>query len=511
MNTGSALSTDGPSRSDFERIVESIPHIVWVADAHGDALYVNQQGSEYTGGGSAQTDWTSLVHPDDLAATTTAWDLAVTAGTALWFECRIRRHDGSYRWMEARANPTSGADGQVASWVGTWTDIDDRKGRAEDRRRYEEFQAAVLDHVAEGLYAVDDRGRATYVNSAAADMLGYRPDELIGQDMHQLVHYQRADGTRLHAEDCALLNVRSTGRPIRMADETFTRRDGTLIPVTYSSAPLALGPETRGAVVVFRDATHEQTQQAAVRRELEALAWIGRVREALDENRIELFSQPIRALSHGKDAEELLMRLRTRSGEVVLPGCFIPTAERYGMITELDQWAMVRATELAATGRCVEVNVSAQSIVTGKMLGLIEHQLAVTGARPADLVVELTETALLSDLRAGEEFARGLADIGCGLALDDFGTGYSSLGHLKRLPLTHLKIDVDFIVDLPNNSANQHLVRAIVDLAHGFGIRTVAEGVEDAATLELVRTFGVDSAQGFYLGRPQPVRGAGWD
>jgi PAS domain S-box-containing protein len=505
MDAADGPTVDGPRRSDFERIVESIPHIVWVADAQGDALYVNRKGLEFTGS-STEAAWTTLVHPEDVEATTAAWTRAVDTGSAFLFECRIRRYDGQYRWMEARANPTFATDGQVASWVGTWTDIDDRMGRAEDRRRYEEFRTAVLDHVAEGLYAVDEHGRATYVNAAAAELLGYQPDELIGQDMHELIHHQRADGTRLHADDCALLNVRFTGRAIRMADGTFTRRDGTLVPVTYSSAPLALGSDVRGAVVVFRDATHEQTQQAAVRRELEALAWIGRVREALDESRIEMFSQPIAALGEGEDAEELLMRLRTRSGELVLPGCFIPTAERYGMITELDQWAIVQATELAATRRRVEVNVSAQSILTGRMLELIDHQLRVTGARPTDLVIELTETALLHDIRAGESFARGLAEIGCGLALDDFGTGYSSLGHLKRLPLTHVKIDLDFIVDLPENAANQHLVRAIVDLARGFGIRTVAEGVEDAETLELVRTFGVDYAQGFHIGRPQPVR-----
>jgi PAS domain S-box-containing protein len=505
MDIAGGLAAEGPSRSRFERIVESIPHVVWVADARGNPLYVNSKGSEYTGA-SADVDWTTLVHPEDLEAITTAWDVAVADGSPFGIECRIRRHDGRYRWMEARANPTPGANAEVASWVGTWTDIDDRKGRADDRRRYEGFRAAVLDHMAEGLYAIDEDGRATYVNPAAGELLGYRPTELIGQRVHELICHQQADGTRLHADDCPLLHVQVTGRSIRRGDGAYTRRDGTVMRVTFSVAPFALGPETGGAVVVFRDATHEQTHQAAVRQELEALAWIGRVREALDENRIELFSQPIVALGDGENAEELLMRLRTRSGEVVLPGCFIPTAERYGMVIELDEWAMVRAIELAATGRRVEVNVSAQSVATDRMLGLIEHQLAVTGARPSDLVVELTETALLADIRAGESFARGLAEIGCGLALDDFGTGYSSLGHLKRLPLTHLKIDVDFVVDLPNNFANQHLVRAIVDLAQGFGIQTVAEGVEDAATLELVREFGVDYAQGFHLGRPEPVR-----
>jgi EAL domain-containing protein (putative c-di-GMP-specific phosphodiesterase class I) len=101
-----------------------------------------------------------------------------------------------------------------------------------------------------------------------------------------------------------------------------------------------------------------------------------------------------------------------------------------------------------------------------------------------------------------------LADLGCGLALDDFGTGFGSFTYLKRLPISYLKIDIEFVRDLVTNPANQHVVRAIVSLAQAFGLQTIAEGVEDEATLQLLRDEGVDYAQGFHLGRPAPLDGS---
>ena len=139
------------------------------------------------------------------------------------------------------------------------------------------------------------------------------------------------------------------------------------------------------------------------------------------------------------------------------------------------------------------------------MLSFIEEEIHRTGADPVDLVFEITETALMTDLRAGAEFARSLAGLGCGLAIDDFGTGFGSLVYLKKLPITQLKIDIEFVRDLATNQANRHVVEAIVRLARAFNVRTVAEGIEDDATLECVRAAGVDFGQGFYFGRPAPI------
>ena len=153
----------------------------------------------------------------------------------------------------------------------------------------------------------------------------------------------------------------------------------------------------------------------------------------------------------------------------------------------------------------VEANLSARSVGNFALLPLIERELRDSGADPANLVFEITETALMGDIEKGEAFAHGLADIGCGLALDDFGTGFGSFTYLKALPIGYLKIDIEFVRDLDSSPANQHLVKAIVNLARSFGHRTIAEGVEDERTLELLREYGVDFAQGYFLGRPAPI------
>ncbi len=374
-----------------------------------------------------------------------------------------------------------------------------------DRKEAEAFRQIVMDNMAEGLYTLDEGGRVTSVNPAACHLLGWSEEELLGQSMHETIHFQDADHQPIPAEACELLEVRVLGRTLRSSDATFTRKDGTTFPVAFSSAPLLSEETIGGVVVVFRDVTEEKKEEAALRRELAALSWVGRIRDALDEGRFVLYSQPIVPLGDAHAAEELLLRMVDRDGEIVPPGEFLPAAEKYGLIAEIDRWVVSRSVELAAQGRIVECNLSAASLESPNMLSFIEDEIRRTGADPASLVFEITETALMIDLRAGAEFAQRLAALGCGLAIDDFGTGFGSLVYLKKLPITQLKIDLEFVRDLPNNRANRHVVEAIVSLARAFNVRTVAEGIEDEATLECVRAAGVDFAQGFYLGRPAPI------
>jgi EAL domain-containing protein (putative c-di-GMP-specific phosphodiesterase class I) len=245
-----------------------------------------------------------------------------------------------------------------------------------------------------------------------------------------------------------------------------------------------------------------------MKRALDALAWVGRTRDALDEHRLILYSQPIVPLADDKPSEELLLRMIGREGEIIRPAAFLPTAEKYGLIGEIDKWVITQAAELAAQGKRVHANLSALSISNLHLLAHIERALREAEANPSDLVFEITETALVEDLDAGAAFARGLCDIGCELALDDFGTGYSGFSILKKLPIKYLKIDLEFVLDLVSNPSNQHVVKAIVSLAEGFGQKTVGEGVEDGATLALLSDYGVDYAQGYHLGRPDTLERA---
>jgi PAS domain S-box-containing protein len=373
-----------------------------------------------------------------------------------------------------------------------------------DRTEAEHFRAAVMATIVEGLYVLDRNGQLKFMNPAAAKLLGWSEGELRGKSMHEAIHYQHADGSPHPEEECELLKVRTERRAVQMMHEAFTSKDGTIIPVSYSAAPLMRGTSLDGVVVVFRDRTEEQAKEEQASHELDTLAWVGRIRDAFDQDRMVLYSQPIIPLAGGRPSQELLLRMLGAGGEVILPGSFLPVAERYGLVGEIDRWVISQAARRAAGGARVEANLSARSIGNFDLLPLIERELEAAGADPADLVFEITETALMENAEAGEAFAQGLSKIGCPIALDDFGTGFSSFTYLKTLPITYLKIDVDFVRDLARNAANQHLVRAIVGLAGDFGYETIAEGVEDAEALAILKEFGVDFAQGNYLGAPAP-------
>ena len=194
-----------------------------------------------------------------------------------------------------------------------------------------------------------------------------------------------------------------------------------------------------------------------------------------------------------------------RDGVMIAPGRFLPAAEQYGLIEEIDRWVLAQAVKLAARGLKVHFNISGKSLGSRKLLSDLVRALRDTGADPALLVCEITETALANDETVAEAFVRELTELGCEVILDDFGMGYGGFAYLKRLPVTVLKIDMEFVRDLLENPQNQHVVKAIVTLAHGFGRKTIAEGVETESTLALLKDYGVDYAQGYLIGRPAPI------
>jgi PAS domain S-box-containing protein len=413
---------------------------------------------------------------------------------------------------------TSAAPGETRSWLANYYPVwieGEISGIGlvvvdiTDRLAAEEFRSVVMDNMAEGLYALDSEGRLMFMNAAASKMLGWSEHELRGELMHDAIHFQHADGSSFPADRCDLLRAAVENRAIRVADDAFTGKDGSIFRVAYSSAPLITGSNGRGVVVVFHDTTEENARRTRAQRELNALSWVGRIRDALDENRMVLYSQRIIPLAtRANRSEELLIRMLGRDGEIIPPGVFLPVAEKYGQIEEIDQWVITQAAGLAAGGRRVHANLSADSIGSLDLPSRIESELSDAGADPANVVFEITETALMGDMEAGQAFTRGITDIGCAVALDDFGTGYGSFTYLQKLHIAYIKIDIEFVRDLVSNTTNQHLVKAIVNIAHGLGQQTIAEGVENSETLDLLREYGVDLAQGFYLGRPQPLASA---
>ena len=232
------------------------------------------------------------------------------------------------------------------------------------------------------------------------------------------------------------------------------------------------------------------------------MTWVQRIRAALCEDRFVLYGQPIIHL--GSDAEshvELLIRMLGDDGATIAPGAFLPAAERFGLINEIDRWVVATAIGLAKAGQRVAVNLSAYSIGDEQITQLAREAIA-DGLDPASLAFEITESAAVTNVAEAREFAAELTGLGCDLAIDDFGTGFASFTYLKHIPARYVKIDMEFIKDLASSATDKHVVASIVDVARSLGKRTIAEGVEDEPTLTAVRELGVDFAQGFYTGRP---------
>ncbi|MGA2453705.1 MAG: EAL domain-containing protein [Solirubrobacteraceae bacterium] len=251
--------------------------------------------------------------------------------------------------------------------------------------------------------------------------------------------------------------------------------------------------------------------------------WLARLRRALDGGLFVLHFQPIIALSdrHVSHHEALLRLADEPEGRLVAPGRFLPAAERYGMIREIDRMvinevvALLGAQASAPIGDSalaeasppprIAVNVSAVSITDVTLLAHIARRLHWHQVDPSRLVIEITETAAISDMDSAKAFCAGVLALGCGLALDDFGAGYGSFQYLKHLPFSYLKIDGDFIRRLPVSRTDQLVVRALAGVVRGMGAQTIAEFVGDETTIGMLRSYGVDYAQGFAVGRPQPA------
>jgi diguanylate cyclase (GGDEF)-like protein len=235
----------------------------------------------------------------------------------------------------------------------------------------------------------------------------------------------------------------------------------------------------------------------------ERLAWVGHLREAIDSDRLALHHQPIFDLADRMPAaDEILVRMLEPDGSVLPPAAFLPTAERFGLIREIDRWVIAHAIEAAAPDGPITINVSARSTSDPALPHHIHAALERSGADPANVVFEITETAAAT---AGEElraFGARIERLGCALAIDDFGTGFGSLTYLKHLPVRYLKIDMEFVRGINESAADRAIVQSIVTIAKSLGMQTIGEGVEDEETLQRLTDLGVDFAQGYHLGRP---------
>ena len=266
----------------------------------------------------------------------------------------------------------------------------------------------------------------------------------------------------------------------------------------------------RGRVQVYYADDVELVQR---RGEME---WVSQLNRALQDDQFVLYQQRIIALGGNVagPACEFLLRLKGRDGALILPGAFIPAAERYDLMPKLDRWVLTHAfehlarqfaTHRAKAGSIYFINLSGATLGDGGYLKFVKEALSRNGIPPQAICFEITETATISNLAIALSFIQNVRSLGCKVALDDFGAGLSSFSYLKNLSADYLKIDGSFVRDMLVDPMDAAIVQAINSIGHVAGMKTIAEFVEHAdINVELAR-IGVDYAQGYAIHRPEPI------
>ncbi|RZA22037.1 MAG: EAL domain-containing protein [Lysobacteraceae bacterium] len=254
---------------------------------------------------------------------------------------------------------------------------------------------------------------------------------------------------------------------------------------------------------------------AAITTRMGEMEWASRLREALREGRLLLDYQELHSIQPGgkdKPHVELLLRLRAEDGREVMPGAFLPAAERYGLMPAIDRWvvgtALTNIDRLHPSGSGLAtcaINLSSSSLEDAGLFELIADLIQANGLDPGRLLFEITETVAMRDFAASSALISSLRQLGCRVALDDFGAGMSSFGYMKNLELDMVKIDGSFVQELATDRMSQSIVRAVTEIGHQQGLAVVAEWVSSPEMIGLLRQMGVDYAQGFALHKPERV------
>lgn len=238
--------------------------------------------------------------------------------------------------------------------------------------------------------------------------------------------------------------------------------------------------------------------------------WEERIRWALKEDRFVLYFQPVADLMSYKVTHyEVLLRMLGKDNELIKPAAFLDTAERFGLIREIDCWVLTNAIKEQAARRdrgndvSLAVNISGRHFGSSEIMTVVKDSMQTYSADPQKIIFEVTETAAVGNLSEAREFIDSLKAIGCRFALDDFGIGFSSFHYLRNLPVDFVKIDGSFVRNLHVDKDDRVFVKAMVDLAHGLGITCIAEFVENKEIVGILQNLGVELGQGYYLAKPE--------
>ena len=251
-----------------------------------------------------------------------------------------------------------------------------------------------------------------------------------------------------------------------------------------------------------------RANQKSLQQLSEDAGWFMLVKKALEENRLEVWLQPIVVVTGDElPTFEALVRYRDEAGQIVSPEKFLPAAERFGILHQIDHFVLYKIIDMMRDHPKLNasVNLSARALTSERLPELVKSLMGACKVSPERIHFEITETTMIRNIDRAKENIRELQEFGCCFALDDFGKGVSSLGYLRDLPVDIIKIDGSFVENMDTDEVNRSIVRAVNDISHQLGKKTVAEYVSSAAVLEKVRDLGIDYAQGWHVFKPAPV------
>jgi diguanylate cyclase (GGDEF)-like protein/PAS domain S-box-containing protein len=547
--------TEAEAEERFRTAFEEAPVGIILAGIDGGLLKVNQALCEITGFTREELEATTLpmlLDPEDRER-----DAAEMAGV-LSGDTRRYRAEQRYRTAGGETVPvdvsvalTRDRDGAPLHLLAQVNDITDRKrieGQLQyladhdpltgllNRRCFEKELALMIDQGPAGAVLAVDLDHFKFVNDTLGHSVG---DDLIvrvasllqahlrstdvlarlgGDEFAVLLHGAGAEQASLvaaillealsaeagRADEASAMRWVTASIGVAWVGENRSGAAGILIEADIAMYDAKAAGRNR---IALYDATGNRQSQAQ-----EGLSWAQKIRHALEHDRFVLHAQPILSLTGDPiPHHELLIRMQGDDDELISPGEFLGIAERVDLVQPIDRWVFHNAIEILArekrAGRDIRlaVNLSARSMIDPEMTPFVAQELANAGIDGRGLCIELTETAAVANVARAQRFAHELRELGCEFALDDFGSGFASFYYLKQIHFDLLKIDGEFIRDLPDNKINQLVVQSVVSIARGLGRRTVAEFVGDAQTLQLLRAYDVDFAQGFYVGRPQSL------
>jgi diguanylate cyclase (GGDEF)-like protein/PAS domain S-box-containing protein len=523
--------------------------VVVVIDVQGRLMYVSPAVCRVLGYDDATLFWhpaKELNHPDDRATVARAWrEVLHVAGSAATFVCRVLHEDGSWRWCEHVITNLI-ADPDVGGMVVNLRDVSERRRAEHEVQRLALHDALtglpnrflLLDRIGQALTAAKQQEQRTglillgvvgmtRINELLGHVGGDAVLRSVGERLSDAVRatdsVARVSGDRfavliedvasaedLRARAASLLSVAQG--PFALGDvitEVHLRVGSAMCPAVDAGSLLSAAEraltQANGApgivvaqVAVEQDGRSDRAAQAELRR-------------AVEQGELRLHFQPVLSLSTGEVAgAEALVRWQHPERGLLPPSEFIPLAESSGLIVEVGTWvlreACTRLVQWQTAGQSfgVGINLSPRQMVGGELIDVLRQILDETGASADQLMLEVTESAVMDDPKAADVL-RELRGLGVKLALDDFGTGYSSLTYLRRFPIDAIKIDRSFVSGLGRNGDDEAIVASVVSLGRAVGKTLVAEGVETAGQLHALRALGVDQAQGFLWSAALPA------